>query len=429
MIKNIIRYLNLPPEISKLIMSFFSANFALMLSQGISGLIVARLVDPDDMGIFVSTSIVLTFIPILLIGVNNGLNRNLPYVLGQGKLDEAQEMRNTAITFAMIISGLVFVSILFIGLYFVFQGKVKLAYAFLATTILSSVYPLTAMQEVTYRTNNDFLKLSRIKFYNVFIAFGTILLVIYYEYIGMLIRSVVIALFYLFFLFYLSKIKIKLGIKKDVMKGLLKTGFPIALVSYMYAIYVGLDKVFILKYFGTEEIGNFVPAIQVSIALAVLPTSIFQIIYPRMANKYGQTNSISSLKKLAFKPQLLLAFALIPVFGVAILLIGPFVEQVLPNYTSGIPAAKWMIVVVYLRCLGGPQDVLNVVGDLVPYAICTIICGFVFWIAVLLLKDSALGMQVVPIGLAISTLLFNVLISVYVVCGGLSNCSKVPVST
>jgi O-antigen/teichoic acid export membrane protein len=160
--------------------------------------------------------------------------------------------------------------------------------------------------------------------------------------------------------------------------------------------------------------GNFVPAIQVATALSVLPTSIFQIMYPKMALRYGETNSVRSLKKLAFKPQIILAFALIPVFGIAILLIGPFVEVVLPNYVAGIPAAKWMIVVMYLRCLGGPQDVLTVVGDLIPYAICTVICGFIFWLVVLLLKDTGLGIQVVPLGLAISTLFFNVLISLYV---------------
>jgi hypothetical protein len=109
-----------------------------------------------------------------------------------------------------------------------------------------------------------------------------------------------------------------------------------------------------------------------------------------------------------------LAFALIPVFSAFIFLIGPFVELVLPNYTDGIPAAKWMILVMYLRCLGGPQDVLTVIGDLVPYAICTFICALIFWLIVFLLKDSSLGMQIVIIGLAISTFFFNVLISLYV---------------
>ena len=410
----IFKHLNLQPDLSKLLLSFFSANFAVMLSQGITGLIVARLVSPEDMGIFVSTTIIMTFIPIILIGTNNGLNRNLPYIIGQGKLDEAREMRDTAISYAVIVSILIFISILCVGGYFLFQSEDKLAYAFFATTILSCVYPLTVMQEVTYRTNNDFLKLSRIKFYNVFISFATILLVVYYEYVGMLIRSALIALFYFAFLFYLSNHKVTFGIKRKAMKGLLKTGFPIAVVSYMYVIYIGLDKVFILNYFGTTEMGNFVPAIQVATALAVLPTSIFQIMYPKMALRYGETNSIRSLKKLAFKPQIILAIALIPVFGIAILLIGPFVELVLPNYVAGIIAAKWMIVVMYLRCLGGPQDVLTVVGDLVPYAIATVICGFIFWISVLLLKDTGLGMQVVPMGLAISTLFFNGLVSLYV---------------
>lgn len=408
------KILKLTPNLSKLIMSFFSANFAVMFSQGITGLIVARLVDPNDMGIFISTTIILTFIPMFLIGISNGLNRDLPYVLGQEKFDEAKEMRNTSISFALLISIIIFFIILTVSIYFLILGNAKLAYALLSTTILSAVYPLTTMQEVTYRTNNEFLKLSRIKFYNVFIAVITILLVYYYNYYGMLIRSALITLFYVGFLYYLSNHKFKFGINWRVFRRLFKTGFPIAIISYMYVFFIGLDKIFILKYFGTEAIGNFVPAIQVATALTVLPTSIYQIIYPRMANKFGQTNSISSLKNLAFKPQILLAFGLIPLFTIVVLCIDPFVEFVLPKYTAGIPAAKWMVLVIYFRCLGGPQDVLAVVGDLIPYAICTVICAFVFWITVLLLKDTELGMQVVPIALAISTFLFNFLISMYV---------------
>lgn len=406
--------LNFSPELKKLFLSFFSANFAVMFSQGITGLIVARLVDPDDMGIFVSTSIILTFIPLFLIGINNGLNRDLPYVLGQEKFDDAKEMRNTSISFALIISIIIFFIILIISIYFLILGNYKLAYAFLSTTILSAVYPLTTMQEVTYRTNNEFLQLSRIKFYNVLTAVITILLVYYYNYYGMLIRSALITLVYVGFLYYLSSHKFKFGINWSVFRRLFKTGFPIAIVAYMYVIFIGLDKIFILKYFGSEAVGNFVPAIQVATALTVLPTSIYQIIYPRMANRYGQTNSINSLKNLAFKPQILLALGLIPLFVIIVLCVGPFVEFVLPKYTAGIPAAKWMVLVIYFRCLGGPQDVLTVLGDLIPYAICTVICAFVFWIIVILLKDSGLGMQVVPIGLAISTFLFNFLISIYV---------------
>ncbi|MDC0296338.1 oligosaccharide flippase family protein [Akkermansiaceae bacterium] len=407
-------FLNFSPDLRKLFLSFFSANFAVMFTQGITGIIVARLVDPDDMGIFVSTTIILTFIPLFLIGINNGLNRELPYVLGQERFDDAKEMRDTSISFALIVSVLLFSIILIISIRFLMFGNYKLACAFLSTSILSAVYPLTTMQEVTYRTNNEFLQLSRIKFYSVFTAVISILLVFYFNYYGMLIRSALITLAYLWFLYYLSSHKFKFGINLIVFRRLFKTGFPIAIVAYMYVIFTGLDKVFIVKYFGIEAVGNFVPAIQIATALSVLPTSIYQIIYPRMANRYGKTNSIISLKKLAFKPQILLAFGLIPLFLIIVLCVGPFVEFVLPKYTAGIPAAKWMVLVIYIRCLGGPQDVLTVLGDLIPYAICTVICAFVFWLIVFVLKDSALGLQVVPIGLAVSTLLFNFTISIYV---------------
>lgn len=401
-------------KFTRMAANYISANLTYVFGQAISGLIVARLIDPKDMGIFITSTIIITYIPILLLGINNGLNRNLPYIIGQGRVEQADTMRNSALSFAIIASSIIFILVFAISIYFYFTGQTKLALAFLSTTITAALYPITIMKEVTYRTNNDFMKLSRIKFLHVGLALITVLIVYFLSFYGMLIRSAILSVFYLVLLLNSSTQKHLIIFDKGAIRDLMKTGLPIFLVSYIYTIYIGLDRILILKYFGIEAMGLYIPAIQVSIALAILPSSIFQIIYPKMATVYGQTGSINSLKKLAFTPLLYLALGLIPIFGIVAWLVGPFVELVLPKYSQGIPLARWMVLVFYLRCLGGPQDVLTVIGDMIPYGIFTVLAIILFYAVFLFLKNINWGLQAVTASLAFSTLAYNGIISIYV---------------
>lgn len=412
--RRVLKYLNIPESYSKLLLSFFSANFAVMLTQGITGIVVARIIDPVDMGIYLSTTIIITFLPILLLGVNNGLNRNSPLLIGQGESNRCIRMKDTAISYSIIVSFFVLIVITIIGIYFYYDGKIKLSYAFFATTIVSAVSPVSNVVEVTYKTSNDFIRLSKVKFYKVIISILTILLVYFFDYVGMLLRVSIVSSLYFYFLFLFKHDNFKFNFDLFEFKGLIKTGLPIAVISYIYAVYIGLDKIFILNYFGSDALGNYLPALHVTTALSVLPASIFQIIYPKLAYRYGKTNDINSLKNLVFRPQLILAFSLIPIIIIAIFCIDPFVNYVLPDYVDGILAAKWMIVVIYLRCLGGPQDILMITEDLSPYLICTLICAFIFWLLVYILKDVYNDFHIVPLSLAISTFIFNFIISCYV---------------
>lgn len=410
MLSKVFHLLKLPADLSNLIFTFFSANFIGIIAQTVSGLLVARMILPEEMGLFTTASIALTFIPFVLLGTNNGLNRQLPFLIGQGKLDEVKSLRNTAFSWGICVSFLILIFISGVGFYYQMLGKKELALAFYSISISGSFYPLTTIIEVTFRTAGDFIRLSKIKLAGSLFAILTVPIVYYFGYNGLLFRSVLIALFTLSVLYIFRTNPFNFQFNKQQFIVLLKVGLPIFFWSYIYLIFVGLDKVFIASYFTEREMGLFTPAIQTTAGLSILPNSIFQVIYPRLCQRYGETGTIRSLMKLVMVPLKYLAIGLIPVFVLAIFLVGPFVKIVLPNYVDGIATAQWAIVAVYFRCLGGGQDVLTVISKLNYYGLITFLSAGVFYFVFRWMVLRGWGLEAVTASFAGSMMFFNVLV-------------------
>jgi O-antigen/teichoic acid export membrane protein len=402
-------------DLIKLISGFFGANFIVMISSAISGLIVTRLLEPQELGLFLNASIILTFVPFLTFGINNGLNRQLPYLFGQKEIEKALSIANTAFCFSFF-SGLI-ILILCIALIGnqIYLQNYKMAFAFLSVGITGACLPLVQMTESTFRTNNDFNKLSKIKFINSIVAIISIPLVYFFDFFGYLGRSSLLSVFYLFNLQFRKTIKTKLIFNKNDLIELFKIGMPIFILGYLHSIYIGLDKVMILNFLSPREMGLYGPALQIGAALGVLPTSIFQILYPRMCRKFGETGRVSSLFNMTFKTLLFLFLGLIPVFGLGWYLVKPFIELVLPKYVEGIPAARWMVITMYFWCLGPAQDVLTTIGKYYPFVIALIVTPIIYYFSCNYLIKEHWGLSAIAASFSLSMLTFNLIITVFVI--------------
>ena len=414
MINKVIHYLNLPNYLTKFVLSFFSANLIVIITQTISSLSIARMVLPHEMGFLTTASISMTFIPLLLLGVNNGLNRQIPFLIGQGKVDEVQDLRNTAFTWSISLALCIFVLITSVGIYFHVNNESKLALALYATAVSGSLFPIITTIEVNFRTSSDFVRLSKIKLYTSISAIATVPIVYFYGFHGLVFRTAFIAVFSISILYILKTIPLMVRFKTDSFLSLLRIGAPILFWSYLYTLYIGLDKILIVKYFTVKEMGLLTPTIQIVAGLSVLPNSIFQIIYPRLCQRYGEKGTIESMRKLVFTPLKYLSVGLIPLFGLAIWFVDPFIRMTLPNYVEGILTAQWAIVAVYFRSLGGGQDVFTVTGKLHYYGIITVISALVFYLMFHFFLNIGWGLESVTASYAISVLVFNLFVTLVI---------------
>ncbi|MBM4355455.1 MAG: hypothetical protein FJ109_16985, partial [Deltaproteobacteria bacterium] len=85
---------------------FSSSSVVLNLASLASGFLVYRWLPPYYMGIWQTMVLVQTYCSFLTLGVANGMNRELPYVLGRGEVDRGRAMAATTMAFSLFASGL-----------------------------------------------------------------------------------------------------------------------------------------------------------------------------------------------------------------------------------------------------------------------------------------------------------------------------------
>ncbi len=380
-----------------------------MIAQSISGILVARFIEPTDMGIFLSASLVLTYVPFMSLGVNNGLNRQLPYLLRKEDISGSIVLTSTAWYSTLLSSWLILFVLLLFSLKYFLSGDTQLALAFVAVSIIAFCNLLTNHLETLYRSEGLFVKLSKIKFIKALTAVLTIPVVYFLGFYGLLVRAVILGLIYLVILNNIRIINSGFVFSKKSFKELIKIGFPIFIAGYIYSFFTSMDRLLIIQYLGTEELGFYMPAILIKSGLMVLPTSIFQVIYPKMCNVYGQTGDPKSLVRIALKPLPFLTIALLPIFVIGWFLVEPFINFVLPQYEKGITAAQWVVVLTYFQCLGIHQDVLTILNKIPSFIIATCFGILMSLFLIPELMQTYAGVQGASMGQAFSILVINLI--------------------
>ena len=265
-----------------------------------------------------------------------------------------------------------------------------------------------------FRTGSDFRRLSWINVAIAVVGLPLVTLVWWFGYAGLCLRITLIwvvgsALFY-----WLRPIKVRCKLRFSNLRVLLFTGLPIFAVGHLFALWPTINATLVLSYGGKESLGLFAIANMAGPIATTFPLALASVVYPRMAQEYGRTGSVSTIAKLAIKPTFMtLAFtAVIVVAGwIAI----PWVvEWLLPKYKQGIAAAQWTIASALVVGLSPINNVFNVVKKQVRYA-CAMIAGMGAYYATLriLLSDS-LRLEAFPQAMLVGRSVFMIICALMV---------------
>ena len=129
------RSIRVSPPIIGLVGEFvlFSASTVVyQLSRLVVSLIVARWVGPEEFGIWNALNLILLYGIVMTLGVPNGMNRDVPLLMGQGDQFAAQRIVNSSFWFVLLINTAVGLFISLIGLIL----NQPLRYPFLAMGVL-----------------------------------------------------------------------------------------------------------------------------------------------------------------------------------------------------------------------------------------------------------------------------------------------------
>lgn len=319
----------------------------------ISGLLIARWLLPEDLGMFNALSIFTSYIILAQIGIPSGLSRELPFNFGQKKEAFAIDLAATSKYF------MIFISLIFLGLsmifslYYLFIKNYEYAFgAFVIGVTSAQTFYVTKYLKVLYRSDNHFKQLAKIGFINTFVNLISIYLVYKYLFFGLCIRAIILALVDLYFTTKWNPLKTEAKFSWENFKILSRVGMPIYFVANIYGLWPTFQRTIILSMLGTKGLGIYALANIVQGMLNTFNNSISSISFPKMSLAYGEGKSIIEVLKIPAKLVLvsLGIYSLILVVGW--ILLPPVVAFFLPNYTAGVEAAQWMFAVALVSSLG-----------------------------------------------------------------------------
>lgn len=314
---------------------YTSSSVLKALATLISGFIIAKFVAPSDFGLWTTLSLLISYALIFQGGFINGLNLELPYLLGKGEEKKAHLHASVAQLLTLISVATILVVAIIMYFYYPFSG-IKEKYGFLGVSIIIMCTFFQNYFLSTFRSNNQFLRLSYIQIVEAILNILTIALVFYYGFYGMVAKAVIVILIYVIILAIYRPIKVKLRWDKEIFINLLKVGMPIFMLAYIETFALTVDKIFLLKYSNLESVGIYSFAFYAFAFTTLFSTSLASYIYPKLTYKYGETKDKLILWSYVKKITILLLSVQLP-FAIIGMYIIPFgIENYFPNYAESV---------------------------------------------------------------------------------------------
>lgn len=309
---------------------FTSSAVILNISSLVSGFLVYRWIDPYYVGIWQTMMLVQTYSAFLRLGVINGMNRELPFFMGKGNLQQAHKCAETAQYFSLA-NIIIFVALAIPAMFFV---KLRIDWYFpvisIGAVICLNFY--SAYLAGTFRANADFEILSYIQFSDSAFRIISLALVYFYGFKGYCLREVSIALLITVITHLFRPIKVKPVFDWAIFKTLLKTGLPIFAGSYLFNIFNTLPRLLLIKHGSVEMLGLYAPVLTIIGAMGVVPDSIGTYFYPKMSFQLGSDNDTKKIWEKSLKSHLFLLAIGIPLAIVGYLCIPYIIDTYLPKY-------------------------------------------------------------------------------------------------
>ena len=329
------------------------SQYTVQFITALKGFLFAKYLGPEGLGVWASIYLIYTYGQYCHFGVFNGAAILVPEKIGAGKIDEANKLLSSAITW-MNIFGLLFFIIMAIFVFF--SKSIFITTNWLPIVIASFAVPIYLNYNFSiYRLQfqHNFKKsgiyqalfaiLDLITSFTLLFLFG-----ITGAFIGLLISLLIIATF-------ITKDGYKelfVFINKDYFKTILKFGFQLLIISFTFIFLTTADKYSLASFFPKKDFGYYSVALSIAMLPYTIAAAIQGIIFQRMLEEYGKTNDVNSLK--IFLDESILAIALItPIFFILINTFAePLISLFLPKYINSIELLYKLSIGIYFLSMG-----------------------------------------------------------------------------
>ncbi|MFH1282278.1 MAG: oligosaccharide flippase family protein [bacterium] len=328
-------------------------------------MLVARLLGPEHYGFWRALQIVLIYSFSASWGLVEGLNREIPYFSGKNDLQQVNRLRNGGLTMVGLNSILLF-AVSAAVVYIVSPGfpknYVSAMYLVPFVILFQQIYQY---YEILYRTSSNFTILSKMRLWrNIIDIFLAVIFVYYINITGRVFANLLAFAILIYFVYRKKDFQLHYLFDFKQTWEILKVGFPIMLIGFIFTLMTTVDRFMIAKYLGNTELGYFGIGLMATGFVYLGPLVIHEVLYPRFNERYGETQDVMALKGMVLEPTIILAYLFPIMLGSLYLLIPAGVTFVLPAYVPGILTAQVMVLgIIFISLTVSLGNFLNTIGQ------------------------------------------------------------------
>ncbi len=327
------------PTIARQIASMTSAAIGSKAIGMIRGIILARVLGPTGYGTLNGLTLITTYSELSHLGTLNAMARDMPIAIGAGDRRGADHTGKVAFSFSVLTAALVAVVVICYALLADIALPLRVALVGMGLLVLSQ--RLLRYLQTRARVEMEFHLVALLRLGNVAlqlilcvalaIPFGVVGAVF-----GILIAQAIVTL--VGWRSFKKRITPVFDWKR--LKPLMRLGLSLLWITSLYTVLNSIDRLLILKWLGTEQLGVYAIALLAVSLMAFVPCAVGQVISPRIMRAYGGGQSVTHLLR---QPILLLSLLLPIIGGVGAAMVPFVITRLLPAYSGAIVPSQVLL--------------------------------------------------------------------------------------
>lgn len=319
--------------------SFFNSYFA------------ALLLGPAVWGIWQGAKLVFLYGENLHLGVQNGMHRELPILRGKKEPERQAAIADVTFSFSLIVAILVSLGVLLSSFAIPMGSALRLSLQFIAAMIFLQY--INSFYGSLFRARNEFDLVTKVAVIDGLGNLFSVALIFFFGFLGFLAGQVLRLLVATCYSYWKSSYSPNWRWDNRVLTSLILIGFPIMVMVFAGVIFSTIDRLLILRFLDAKSLGFYSLGNLVFAPLLMIFTASNAVMYPRFAERYGETGDPSTLRRFITVPMESLAALMSVLVGAIYVALPLLVRVFLPEYTEGVTATRILIFGVFFYSMAG----------------------------------------------------------------------------
>ena len=314
---------------------------AVALTQFISvvgALIVRYFLGPLQMGVWSLVQVILSYADYTNLGATYAVQIEIPFMRGQGKLEETEKMKNVMFSFSFLTSLLFSLGLFVYALSARHHISRELFYGLLIAMGLVILQQLNNILISFLRAYKNFKLAGKQMALSSFVNFVFIAVFSsFFKLYGFMWAMVLSFAFNVAYIYFHKPFQVRWQLDAKVLRGLIQYGFPLMALTFVGTVLLTIDKMMIAKFLGLESLGLYSIAVMTAGFISSVPNAIGIVLIPNISEKYADRENTEDLRGYLVKSNHLFSVLMPLLIGFGWFIVPLIVHLAIPSLRKVCP--------------------------------------------------------------------------------------------